>query len=103
MLIVMNDSVVGDHSKLGIGRSLTGEQKRSHEDVVPLQSVVLANDALIDVGNEEESGQNGKSDTGTDRHTSNPVSRLLGKTELGRALVDDGQSTDSTGDEEEER
>ena len=71
--------------------------------MVPLQSVVLANDTLVDVGNEEKSGQKGKRHTGANRDTGDPVSGLLVEPKLRRTLVDDGQGADSTGDQEEER
>lgn len=102
VVIVVHDSVVGDMSKLGIGRSLAGEEERSEENVVPLQGIVLANHTLVNVRDEEEGGKNSQSDTGTNGNTSNPVSRLLGQTELRRTLVDDGQGADSAGNQEEE-
>jgi hypothetical protein len=102
VVIVVNDGVVGDLSKLGIGGSLAGEEKRSEEDVVPLQGVVLADDALVDIGNEEESGQKSKSQARADRDTGDPVSRLLAETELGGTLVNDRECADSTSDQEEE-
>jgi hypothetical protein len=102
MVIVVNDGVVGDLSELGIGGSLAGEEKRSEEDVVPLQGVVLSDDTLIDIRNEEESGQEGESHTRTDRHTSDPISWLLAETKLRGTLVNDGQCANSTGDQEEE-
>jgi len=70
--------------------------------VVPLQGVILANDTLVDIGDEEQESQKCKSQARTDRDTSDPVSRLLAETELGRALVDNGQCANSTGNEEEE-
>ena len=70
--------------------------------MVPLQGVVLANDALVDIGDEKQKGQDCKGNAGTDRDSGDPVSRLLAETEFGRALVNNGQCTDSTGDQEEE-
>lgn len=103
VVIVVNDSVVGDLSELSIGGSLAREEKRSKEDMVPLQSVVLADDTLVDIGNEEQKGQEGKCHTRADRDTSDPVSGLLGEVELWGTLVDNGQCTNGTGDQEEER
>lgn len=90
VVIVVNDSIVGDLSELGISGSLAREEKRAKEDVVPLESVVLLDDTLVDVGNEEQKGQDGKCHTRADRDTGDPVSGLGTETKFRRSLVNNG-------------
>lgn len=99
---VLHHSVVGDGSTLGISRGLTLEQSRTLEDVVPLQGVVLLDDLAVDERNEEDGSENEQAEADTESDGSDVPSGLVGQTETGRALVDDGEGADGTGDEEEE-
>jgi hypothetical protein len=102
VIIVVNDSIVGDLSELGISGGLAREEQRSEENVVPLEGVILLDDTLVDVGNEEQKGQEGKCHTRADRDTGDPVSGLGTETKFRRSLVNNGQCANGAGNQEEE-
>lgn len=102
LLILLNDGVVGDLGLLGVGGGRALEEERALEEVVPLDGVVLLDDLGVDVGNEEDGGQNGETATGTQGDGGDVPSGLLVQAQVGRSLVDDGQGAYGTGYEEEE-
>jgi len=100
---VLDDSVVGNTSVLGIRGSGAVEQKRAPPAVPPAEGVVLLDDNGVDEGNEENGREEEETKADTKSHRGNVPSRLLSETKTGRSLVNDRQSTDGTSDEEEER
>lgn len=100
-LILLDDGVVGDPCTVALG-NLALEEEGTHEDVVPAEGLVALEDADIDPGDEEEGGEEAQGGTGTEGDASDPVRGLLGETQPGGALVDDGECAEGAGDEEEE-
>jgi hypothetical protein len=70
--------------------------------VPPLDRVVSLDDLGVNVRDKEEGGKKADTTTGTHDDGDDVVGRLLVETERWRSLVDDGKSTNGTGDEEEE-
>lgn len=102
LLVILNDRIVGDDGFLGTDGGLPVPKERSLEDVVPSEGSVSVDDDGSNVRDEEERSQESTSATGTESDSGDPVRRFLAETEFGRSLVDDGQTTDGTGDEEPE-
>ena len=102
-LVVLNDRIVGNNGTLAVLRPRTTEEKRALDEHVPLDTSIALDDPSVNERHEEDRSQNG--DTSASAHgDSGDVPRgLLAETKVGRALVDDRQSTDGSGDQEEER
>lgn len=103
ILVVLNDSVVGDFGHGSIERHWTPEEKRSLDEFPRLDAVVFADDSAIQERNEEDCGKHTQASTGPDGNTSNESRRLVVQLEIWAALVDNGECADGTGDEEESR
>lgn len=100
---VLHDSIVGHLGDLStLKRSRALEEEGAVEDHPPLEGVILLDDTGVDVGNEEESGQDEESTTSAQSHTSNPVTGLLAQTQVRRTLVDDRETANGTSDQEPE-
>lgn len=102
ILIVLDDCVVGHDGALHLGDGRATEKQRALEAVVPLDGGVSPDNLGVDIWDEEESGQ--QSDSTTSAHCDRgdiPVG-LLVQAQIGRALVDNRECADGTGDEEEE-
>lgn len=54
VLVMLNNSVVGDSGELSIGRSFTRPEERPINDLPDSESVVLSNDLGVDEGDEEK-------------------------------------------------
>jgi len=102
LIVMLDNSVVGNTGGFSTLRGRAAEEKRSLEHVVPADSVILLDNTSVEVGDEEEEGQKCEANTAGDGYGSDVPRRLLVETEVGRALVDDGKSTDGTRDQEEE-
>jgi hypothetical protein len=102
VLIVLDDSVVADVGSLNTLGGGTAEEKRTLEDVVPADGVVALDDNSVEVGNEEEEREESETNTAGDGDGSDIPRGLLVETKVGRSLIDDGERTNGTGDEEEE-
>lgn len=102
LLIVLDDSVVGDDSSLSTLDSRTAEEERTLEHVVPADSVIALDNLGVKVGDEEQEGKGGEANTAGDGDGGDIPRRLLVETEVGGSLVDDGKCADGTGDQEEE-
>ena len=102
LIIVLYDSVVRNNRSVGIVLSRTLEKKRSLEGVPPAYTGVALDNLGMEVGNEEDEGQGSESNTARHGDGSDIPRGLLVETEVGRSLVDDGQSTNGSGNEEEE-
>lgn len=101
--VVLDDTVVGDVSSLGSLGVGSSPKERTLEDVDGSEGLVLLDDLAVKPWDEEEGSDQSKTDTCSKRGGSDEPSRLLVETEVGRTLVDNGQSANSSGDEEEER
>lgn len=100
--IVLHDGIVGDHGEVfTVGRGGSLEEEGSHERVVPLDGRVSLDDLGVNVGDEKEGRQDKHAESDTEDDRGNVPSGFLVETELGRSLVDDRQSADGRGDEEE--
>jgi hypothetical protein len=102
LIVVLDDGIVGNAGLRGISRSLTHEQGRTSPDVVKLEGVILLDDLAVHEGDEEESGEGHQAETSSKTDGNDEPSRLLVELQIGRALVDDGQGTNGTSDQEEE-
>lgn len=100
--VLLHNGVVGNVGLLGVGGSLTLEQKRAADDIPPLEGVVLLDDLGVDVGDEEDGGQEEETEANAERHGNDVPGGLLGETKLGGALVHDGERADGAGNQEEE-
>lgn len=99
---VLDDGVVGDLGLLGVGGGGAAEVEGTLEDVVPADGLVLLDNLAVDVGDEEEAGEDGDTEAGAEDDGGDPPGGLLRQTETGGALVDDGERAHGGGDEEEE-
>lgn len=102
-LVVLDNSIVGDMIKVRIGRRSALEEQRTLDEIVPLDGVVLVDDLGVDKWNKEESRQETNAATGSHGDSSDIPTGLLAETQVGRALVDNGERADGSGDEEPDR
>lgn len=102
IIVVLDNSVVGNVSEVSVGGSRALEEEGSVEEHPPLDSVIALDDSGVNKGNEEPGGQ--ESDTSASAHGDggNVPTGLALQAKLGRSLVDNGESANGTGDEEEE-
>jgi hypothetical protein len=102
LLLVLNNGIVGYDGLFTLSGSGSEEESGTHKEMVPLDRVVSLDDLGVDVRDEEESGQKTNTGPGTHDDGNNVLGGLLVETEGWRSLVDNRQSTDGSGDEEEE-
>lgn len=103
LLLVLDNSVVGNNGPLTVCRDRAAEEERAHEEHVPLDAGIPLDDSCVDERHEEESGQKTDTSAGAHGDSCNVPTGLLVEAEVGRSLVDDGERADSAGNEEEER
>jgi hypothetical protein len=101
-VVVLDNSVVGNAGSLSTFGGGAAEEERPLEHVVPADGMISLDDLSVEVGDEDQQGDDSKTNTARDSDSSDIPRRLLVETEVGRSLVDDGQSTDGTSDQEEE-
>ena len=102
LFAVLDGGVVGNLGLRGIGRCLALEEQRTLDDIGDLEGVILLDNPGVDIGQEEQSGQDEESEAYTEGDRGDVPGRLLVQLETGRSLVNDGKGADSSGDEEEE-
>lgn len=102
VLFCLNNAVVWDGGLGSIGWGRAREEERTEEDVVGLKCVVLLDDLGMHVGHKEEGRERRKTSTGTKADCGNIRRWTLIEAEGWRSLVNNGQSTDGSRDEEEE-
>jgi len=102
-LIFLHDGVLSNLLAISLSGGGAGPEERSHEDHPRLDCAVLPDDLGVDVGNEEDGGEQAKTGTGADSDGGDVPRRLLVETKLRRALVDNGQSADGASNEEPKR
>lgn len=104
-IVVLDNPVVG-HERLafgtGIGGRLSLPEKRTHEEVVPSDSVVLFDDLGVDVGHPEDKGKDRDDGSGENDTESSDSLGLFVETKRWSTFIDDGHGTDCSGQEEEE-
>lgn len=101
----LDDSVVGNLGLQVLGTLRRGalEEERSINHHPGLEGVVPLDDAGMDVGDEEQSSEEGKTKADTERDRGNVPWRLLVETQSRRALVDNGEGANGASNEEEAR
>lgn len=102
VLIILDDGIVGNLGSLASGRDGTVEQQGTQNKHPPLDGVIPVEDASLDEGDEKDDGKKADTESGTQSHSNNIPSGLLAQAQVGRALVDNGESTDGGGDQEPE-
>lgn len=102
-LVVLDDGIVADAGDaIGVLWDWTGEEEGTLNDVVPADMWVLEDDGAVDVGDEEDGGKDGETNAGAHGDRSNEPWWTSVELQVWRALVDDGQGANGSGDEEEE-
>lgn len=99
---VLDDCVVGNLSELRIRGSLLRHKRRSLNHIPNVKSVILLDDLAVDEGDEEQGREDEESKANSKSDGSDVPCGLVGQTESGRSLVDNGECANGTGDEEEE-
>jgi hypothetical protein len=102
LVVVLDNSVVRNASGLSALGGRAAEEEGTQEHVVPADGVIPLDDLGVEVGDEEQEGDGRETNTAGDSDGSDIPRRLLVESEVGRSLVDDGQSADGTGDQEKE-
>ena len=103
LIVMLDDGVIGDKSSLSTRCGGAAEEERTQEDVVPADRVIALDNLGVEVGDKEEEGEDGKTNTARDGDSSDIPRRLLVETEVGRSLVDDRERANSAGNQKEER
>lgn len=99
---VLNNGVVWHASLRCIGWCFTEEEGRTSPDIPKLESIILLQDLAVDVWDEEEGGEDEKTESNTKSDAGNEPSWLLVKTEIWGSLVDDGERANGSCNQEEE-
>lgn len=100
--VFLDDLVVGNNSLLNTIWCRAAPEKRTHEDMVPLESVVLLDDLGMEERDEEDGSEDGETTSHTKSDRGDVPGGFLVETKLWGTFVDDGKCADGTGDEEEE-
>jgi hypothetical protein len=100
--IVLDHSVVGDHGVGALG-CRTEEKHRTVDELVPSQCVVPLDDDGVDVGDEEEGGQESDTTARAENDANNELRGLFVQAEVRGPLVDDRERADGTGNLEGQR
>lgn len=99
---VLNNSIIGHLRLLRSLGDLTFPEERSLDDFVPPDPSVAVDHLHVQERNKEETAEHEQATSDTKRDGGNVPCRLVGESEVGGALVHNGQGTDGSGDEEEE-
>lgn len=100
-LVVLDDGVVWNLGDFSIWWGWAAEQERTVDDHPWLESVILLDDLGVEVWDEEEGREDAKTETSSQSDGGDVPCWLLVETELWGTLVDDGEGTNGTGDQEE--
>lgn len=100
--VVLDNGIVGDAGLLGVLRGGAPEEHGAVDDVPEAQGVVLLDNLGVDKGHEEEGRHDKQTKANTKSDGNDVPGGLLGETQAGGALVDNGEGADGAGNEEEE-
>ena len=101
--ISLDNGVVGDVGVfVDLGGGGSPPQKRTHGQVPEPDGVILSDRLAVQPRNEEDGGESGQAEAGTESDRDDPPPRLLVQAELRGSLVDDGKCADCSSDQEEE-
>ena len=100
-IVVLNNSVVGNND-LAVDRDGALEEERALDELPGPEGVVPVDDLAVDVGDEEEGGEEADTTAGAHGDRRDVPGGLLVQAKLRGPLVDDGEGADGAGDEEEE-
>lgn len=100
-LVVLDDGIVWNLGDFSIGWSWAAEQERTVDDHPWLEGIILLDDLGVEVWDEEDSGEEAETETGSEGDGGDIPCWLLVETKLWGTLVDDGKRADGTGNQEE--
>lgn len=90
VIIVLDNSVVGNVGFVLFSRGRALEEERSHDEHPPFDGGILLDDLCVEPREEEKRRQQTDTTTGTHGYGSDIPTGLLAQTQAGRSLVHNG-------------